>query len=143
MPTNLLNKRYSLHLKPTFGLSCLSFSLITFSPSCCGLIIRFPSRVLFHHKFIDLLFLFQTLRELHSSQKSRDISEEYGERWIKFSVGEELWEIYRLDGGVEKGKVVVTNWRTGLEVWSWKEGREEICWVGSHWRDFRRYCEES
>jgi hypothetical protein len=81
-----------------------------------------PSRVLFHHQFIDLLFLFQTLRERHPSQKSRDISQEYGERWFEFSVGEEPWEPFRLDGGVEEGKVVVINGRTGFEVWSWKSG---------------------
>jgi hypothetical protein len=84
------------------------------------------TRVLFHHHFIDLLFLFQTLRERHPSQKSRGISEEYGKRWIKFSVGEEPWEPYRLDGGVEEGKVMDINGRTGFEVWSWKEDEVEI-----------------
>jgi hypothetical protein len=51
------------------------------------------------HHFIDLLFLFQTLRERYPSQKLRDISEEYGRRWIRFAAGEMPWEEYKLGEG--------------------------------------------
>jgi len=69
------------------------------------------------HHFIDLLFLFQTLKERYPSQKLRDISEEYGRRWIRFAAGEEPWEEYKLDGE----KIMVINGRTGFEVRSRRE----------------------
>jgi hypothetical protein len=77
------------------------------------------------HHFIDLLFLFQTLRDRYPSQKLRDISEEYGRRWIKFAVGEEPWEEYRLDRTEGEGKSMVINGRTGFEVRSRREDEAE------------------
>lgn len=68
------------------------------------------------HHFIEALFLFQTLREKYPSQRLKDISEEYGKRWISFAAGEEPWEEYRLHGGVGDGKIMVINGRTGFEV---------------------------
>ena len=64
------------------------------------------------HHFIDLLFLFQNLRDRYPSQKLKDISEEYGRRWIRFAVGEEPWEEYKID----QEKVMVINGRTGFEI---------------------------
>lgn len=77
------------------------------------------------HHFIDLLFLFQTLKERYPSQRLRDISEEYGRRWIGFAVGKEPWEQYRLEGEKGEGKIMVINGRTGFEVRSRKEDEAE------------------
>jgi hypothetical protein len=77
------------------------------------------------HHFIELLFLFQTLRERYPSQKLRDISEEYGKRWIKFAAGEEPWEEYRRGGRNEEGKMIVINGRTGFEVRSRSQDEAE------------------
>jgi hypothetical protein len=40
------------------------------------------------HHFIDILFLFQTLRERYPSERLRDLSEEFGKRWIRFAIWE-------------------------------------------------------
>ncbi|CZR55142.1 uncharacterized protein PAC_05028 [Phialocephala subalpina] len=53
------------------------------------------------HHFIELLFLFGTLRERYPSQKLKDISDEYGKRWLKFAVGEASWPEY---GAGESGE---------------------------------------
>jgi hypothetical protein len=90
------------------------------------------------HHFIESLFLFQTLMERYPSQKLRDLSEEYGKRWIRFAVGQEPWEEYRLDGEEGEGNIMVINGRTGFEIRSRKEDEAEgaVCEEGE-----RRYSE--
>jgi hypothetical protein len=68
------------------------------------------------HHFVEVLYLFQTLVERYPSQKLKDISEQYGKRWISFAAGEEPWEEHKLDGGEGDGKIMVINGRTGFEV---------------------------
>jgi hypothetical protein len=77
------------------------------------------------HHFIELLFLFQTLRDRYPSQKLRDISEEYGRRWIKFAVGRNPGRKYRLDGGEGEGRIMVINGRSGFEIRSRREDEME------------------
>jgi hypothetical protein len=72
-----------------------------------------------------MLFLSQTLMERYPSQKSRDLSEEYGRRWIKFAIGEEPWEEFRLDGEDDDGKIMAINGRTGFEIRSKREDEAE------------------
>jgi len=76
------------------------------------------------HHFIDLLFLFQTLKERYPNQELRDISEEYGKRWIKFAVGEEPWEEYKL-GSKDEEKIMVINGRKGFEIRTRREDELE------------------
>jgi hypothetical protein len=54
--------------------------------------------------------------ERYPSQKLKDISEQYGKRWISFAAGEEPWEEHKFDGGEGDGKIMVINGRTGFEV---------------------------
>ncbi|KAH8597396.1 Alpha/Beta hydrolase protein [Bisporella sp. PMI_857] len=49
------------------------------------------------HHFVELLFLFGTLRERYSTQIARDLSDEVGKRWLKFGAGKEPWDRYEED----------------------------------------------
>lgn len=76
----------------------------------------FPGSPLSHvagHHFIELLLLFGPLSERYQTQKLKDISEEYGRRWLRFVVGEEPWAQY--ETGNEE-KIMVINGRTGFEL---------------------------
>jgi hypothetical protein len=88
----------------------------------------FPGSTLYQipgHHFIDMLFLFGTLRERYPSQKLRDLSDEFGKRWLRFGVGLAPWEEYVLDGREDEGKIMVINGRKGFDLRSRKEDVEE------------------
>jgi hypothetical protein len=72
-----------------------------------------------------MLFLFATLRDRYPSQKLRDLSGEFGKRWLKFGVGLAPWEEYVLDGNEGEGKIMVINGRNGFDLRSRKEDVEE------------------
>lgn len=75
----------------------------------------FPGSPLYHvsgpHS-IDNFFLFGTLRERYPTQKLRDLSEEFGKRWLRFAVGLEP------RSGYVKGdeKIMVIHGRSGFEL---------------------------
>jgi hypothetical protein len=62
------------------------------------------------HHFIDLLYLFRTLRDRYSRTKDKEISDEFGKRWLAFGAGKEPWDEYK--EGEEKIMVV-----SGREGW--------------------------
>jgi hypothetical protein len=72
-----------------------------------------------------MLFLFGTLRERYPNQKLRDLSDEFGKRWLRFGVGLAPWEEYVLDGREGEGEIMVINGRNGFDLRSRKEDVEE------------------
>lgn len=54
------------------------------------------------HHFVDLLFLFQTLRERYPTKRLRNLSEEFGKAWLRFGVGKIPWPEFKKGEGEEK-----------------------------------------
>jgi hypothetical protein len=71
------------------------------------------------HHFIDMLFLFQTLRERYPTKRLRDLSEEFGKAWMRFGAGKEPWGEFKSGEGEEK--IMVFNGVDGCSLRSWKE----------------------
>jgi hypothetical protein len=74
------------------------------------------------HHFIDLLFLFQTLRDRYPTKRLRDLSEEFGKAWLRFGVGKEPWNEFKK--GDEEEKIMVFNEVDGCSLRSRKEQRQ-------------------
>jgi hypothetical protein len=71
------------------------------------------------HHFIDILFLFQTLRERYPTKRLRNLSEEFGKAWLRFGVGKEPWDEFKKGEGEEK--IMVFNGVDGCSLRSRKE----------------------
>ena len=71
------------------------------------------------HHFIDLLYLFQTLRERYPTKRLRDLSEDFGKAWLRFGAGEEPWAEFK--SGQEEEKIMVFNGVNGCSLRSKKE----------------------
>ncbi|PVH81523.1 alpha/beta-hydrolase [Cadophora sp. DSE1049] len=61
---------------------------------------------------IDSFFLFGTLRERYPTKKLRDLSEEFGKRWLRFAAGIEPWAQYE----TKEEKIMVINGITGFDL---------------------------
>jgi hypothetical protein len=77
------------------------------------------------HHFIELLFLFGTLRERYPTQRSKDLSDEFGKRWLKFGVSIGPWDEYKFDGSEEDGKLMLISGAEGWLVKTRKRDEEE------------------
>lgn len=73
-----------------------------------------PNHQIPGHHFIELLYLFGTIRERYPSQRDRYLSEEFGKRWLRFGVGLEPWDEYRIEGKEDDGKIMIIS---GSEGW--------------------------
>jgi len=71
------------------------------------------------HHFIDLLFLFQTLRDRYPTKKLRKLSEEFGKAWLRFGAGLEPWKEFRK--GENEESIMVFNGVDGCSLRSRKE----------------------
>jgi hypothetical protein len=80
-----------------------------------GLLHQIPA-----HHFIETMFLFGTLRHRYPSQRLKELSDEYGRRWIKFTYGLSPWEEY-----AEDEKIVVIEGRAGFDLRSRREDEEK------------------
>jgi carboxylesterase type B len=74
------------------------------------------------HHFVDMLFLFGTLKFRYPLQNQRDLSDEFGKRWLNFGNGLEPWEEYKLDGTEDEGKIMIIG---GSEGWSLKSRKQD------------------
>lgn len=77
------------------------------------------------HHFIDMLFLFQTLRERYPTQRYRDLSEEFGKRWLRFGAGEAPWKEYKVDGTEDDEKIMIISGSAGWVIKSRKKDEVE------------------
>lgn len=73
---------------------------------------------------IEQLFLWGTMRDSYSSQKLRDISDEYGKRWIAFGNGKAPWQEF----GAEQN-IMVIDGRKGFELRTRSEDEAESKWA--------------
>lgn len=65
---------------------------------------------------IELTFIFGTLKDKYPSKKLRDLSDEYGKRWIAFGVGQKPWKEF----GAEENIMVIEG-RKGFDLRTRKE----------------------
>lgn len=69
------------------------------------------------HHFIELLYLFGTLKERYPNQRLKDISEEYGKKWLMFAVGQKPWAEY----DIEEEKIMIISGGEGFDLRTRKE----------------------
>lgn len=77
------------------------------------------------HHFIDLLFLFGTLRERYPTQRYKDLSDEFGKRWLRFGLGIDPWDEYKIDGREDDGKLMLISGAEGWVVKTRERDEEE------------------
>ena len=73
------------------------------------------------HHYIDLLLLFGTLMERYPTQRLRDLSEEFGRRWLRFGARLEPWGEYEVVGEEDDGKIMIISGTEGFTVKSRKQ----------------------
>ena len=69
-----------------------------------------------------MLFLFNTLADRYPTKKARDLSEEFGKRWLRFGVGKEPWEEYTVQGTDDDGKIMIIS---GDNTWRVKSRKRD------------------
>ena len=77
------------------------------------------------HHYIDLLFLFGTLMDRYPTQRLRDLSTEFGRRWLRFGAGLEPWAEYEITGMEHDGQIMVISGTEGFAMKSRKQDEAE------------------
>lgn len=91
------------------------------------------------HHFLDLLFLFLTLRDRYPNPTYTAIAEGFASRWIKFANGEEPWPKYRVsdeNGEAGEGTIAVIN---GINGWTFRSKEEDKALSAASEEGPRRY----